>query len=149
MGNTKVEVKGIEFIEGPDGYAYNANVYVNKQKTASIHDRGFGGNLEIHVVDEDRYALIVEGIADLTWDCPWSDETFPMTMDVFLGELAEDCIIKKQARGHLLTQTPDGNLHEWKIRFSTASPEKHEEGLAKAGLDDHKVVNHTLGTKIL
>jgi hypothetical protein len=149
VNKVKVEIKGIKYFEGPDGYAFSANVYVNGKRTASIMDEGYGGGLRIDVADQDRYAMIEKAIENLTWDSPWSDEAFPYDMEFFLGELAEDAIAKKDAKGKLITQSDDDAFHTWNVKFSSAKPDEHEARLVKAGYAGHKVVNHILGTRVL
>ena len=147
-GKLKVEIKGAKEFHGHDGQGFDASIYVNSARTAIVSDDGWGGEYMYHVLDQSKLDAVKEAIKDLTWTSEWDDDVHPMTLDTFVGELVDEALEKKSARGKVVTMK-DGQSYIWNFKFS-GPIEGLEARLAssKSG-EGHKIVNHTLGIRNL
>ena len=78
----KIQAKAIQCMEGMDGYAFRANIYVDGYKVGHVHDEGCGGELMIEI-NKGTLGLIEDYMNTL----PNAKEDYMNSVDVFLSDL--------------------------------------------------------------
>lgn len=143
----KVEVKNVKKFHGHDGNGFDASLYVNGTRIAIVSDDGWGGEYMYDILDQEKFDALQAEVVKLTWCTAIVNggpkKTYPMDMDIFVGELVEEAFTKKDARGKVITKQ-DGETYIWNIKFAGRSIEEHEALIEKAGKGKHEVINDKL-----
>ena len=141
----KVQIKAYKEFHGHDGNGYEASIWVDGKRTAIVVEDGWGGGLQFHPLDHDRYEALkakVESLPPYIWDDKFAElagEETPMDLELYLGDLIEFAANAKNRK--VTTKSPDGTFYTWDgSPYKKANHEKIQAQITKVN-DGHIVVN--------
>jgi hypothetical protein len=107
--NIRVELKGYKEMPSQDGYHMNGNLYVNGKRAINCNDGGFGGGLDISILNQDNAKPLLD-IAKEFFKIPAYPDSpelkdVPYTIDTMFYEMAEVFLESKALKRRMKNNT--------------------------------------------
>ncbi len=138
----EVQMKGWKKFTGHDGDGFEASVYVDGKRTVLCVDHAYGGELDYHIFDQERFDALEAKVKSLPgWTSEYLEDetTFPMTLDVWIEE--ELCPLAEYAKARKpMTLGPDGKYYTWSGTYKKADRER----LLRQMSQSEKSIGHRL-----